>query len=56
MTQPLGYYTADEVRLAEAELFTRVPDGVPMRRAAYGLATVVAAELRARSGGVAGRA
>ncbi|MEV0364230.1 NAD(P)H-hydrate dehydratase [Nocardia fusca] len=55
MTQPLGYYTADEVRLAEAELFTRVPDGVPMRRAAYGLATVVAAELRARSGGVAGR-
>lgn len=55
MTQPRGYYTADQVRLAEAELFTRVPDGVPMRRAAHGLATVVAAELRARSGGVAGR-
>ncbi|WP_280490491.1 NAD(P)H-hydrate dehydratase [Nocardia carnea] len=50
-----GYYTADEVRAAEAELFTRVPAGEPMRRAAYGLATVVAAELRARTGGVAGR-
>ncbi|WP_459547965.1 NAD(P)H-hydrate dehydratase [Nocardia sp. X0981] len=55
MTEPRGYYTAEEVRSAEAELFTRVPDGVPMRRAAFGLATVVAAELRARSGGVAGR-
>ncbi|GAB2670188.1 NAD(P)H-hydrate dehydratase [Nocardia goodfellowii] len=50
-----GYFTADEIRAAEAELFTRVPDGVPMRRAAYGLATVVAGELRARTGGVAGR-
>ncbi|QIS09085.1 NAD(P)H-hydrate dehydratase [Nocardia arthritidis] len=50
-----GYFTADEVRAAEAELFTRVPDGVPMRRAAHGLATVVAGELRARTGGVAGR-
>ncbi|MFI5719740.1 NAD(P)H-hydrate dehydratase [Nocardia sp. NPDC051750] len=51
-----GYYTAGEVRAAEAELFTRVPEGEPMRRAAYGLARVVAAELRARTGGVAGRA
>ncbi|MCX4097176.1 NAD(P)H-hydrate dehydratase [Nocardia sp. alder85J] len=50
-----GYYTADEVRAAEAELFTRVADGVPMRRAAYGLAEVVAAELRERTGGVVGR-
>ncbi|MEU4315710.1 NAD(P)H-hydrate dehydratase [Nocardia sp. NPDC024068] len=50
-----GYYTADEVRSAEADLFTRVPAGEPMRRAAYGLAGVVAAELRARCGGVAGR-
>ncbi|MEV5649042.1 NAD(P)H-hydrate dehydratase [Nocardia sp. NPDC052254] len=50
-----GYYTADEVRAAEAELFERVAEGVPMRRAAYGLATVVAAELRERTGGVAGR-
>ncbi|WP_069163680.1 NAD(P)H-hydrate dehydratase [Nocardia altamirensis] len=51
-----GYFTADEVRAAEAELFLRVPDGVPMWRAAYGLATVVADELRARTGGIAGRA
>ncbi|NKY50453.1 NAD(P)H-hydrate dehydratase [Nocardia vermiculata] len=51
-----GYYTADEVRAAEAELFERVAAGVPMRRAAYGLAAVVAAELRARTGGIAGRA
>ncbi|WP_369640483.1 NAD(P)H-hydrate dehydratase [Nocardia sp. JMUB6875] len=49
------YYTADEVRAAEAELFTRVPAGMPMRRAAFGLAEVVARELRERSGGVAGR-
>ncbi|MEU7631919.1 NAD(P)H-hydrate dehydratase [Nocardia sp. NPDC049220] len=56
MSTQRGYFTADEVRTAEAELFTRVPDGVPMRRAAYGLATVVAAELRARTGGIAGRA
>ncbi|MEU7143000.1 NAD(P)H-hydrate dehydratase [Nocardia sp. NPDC046473] len=55
MSTQRGYYTADEVREAEAELFTRVPDGVPMQRAAHGLATVVAAELRARTGGVAGR-
>lgn len=56
MSTQLGYFTADEVRAAEAELFTRVPDGVPMRRAAHGLATVVAAELRSRTGGIAGRA
>ncbi|WP_328388222.1 NAD(P)H-hydrate dehydratase [Nocardia sp. NBC_00416] len=55
MTVPRGYYTADEVRSAEAELFTRVPDGMPMRRAAYGLAGVVTAELRDRAGAVAGR-
>ncbi|MFC3964619.1 NAD(P)H-hydrate dehydratase [Nocardia jiangsuensis] len=50
-----GYYSADQVRAAEAELFTRVADGVPMRRAAHGLATVVARELAERTGGVAGR-
>ena len=50
-----GYYTVAQVRAAEAELFTRVPDGVPMQRAAHGLARVVAAELRERTGGVAGR-
>ncbi|WP_051026652.1 NAD(P)H-hydrate dehydratase [Nocardia higoensis] len=51
-----GYFTVAEVRAAEAELFTRVPVGVPMQRAAHGLARVVAAELRERTGGVAGRA
>ncbi|AYF79388.1 NAD(P)H-hydrate dehydratase [Nocardia yunnanensis] len=51
-----AYYTADEVRAAEAELFTRVPAGMPMRRAAFGLADVMARELRERTGGVAGRA
>ncbi|MGW4631714.1 NAD(P)H-hydrate dehydratase [Nocardia sp. NPDC004415] len=56
MTDRRGYFTADQVRVAEAELFTRVPAGMPMRRAAHGLATVVAGELRARTGGVAGRA
>ncbi|MFC9892349.1 NAD(P)H-hydrate dehydratase [Nocardia sp. NPDC127579] len=55
MSQARGYFTADEVRSAEAELFTRVPGGVPMRRAAFGLANVVAGELRVRTGGVAGR-
>lgn len=55
MSTQRGYFTVDEVRAAEAELFTRVPDGVPMRRAAYGLARVIAAELRARTAGVAGR-
>ncbi|WAM16105.1 NAD(P)H-hydrate dehydratase [Rhodococcus sp. JS3073] len=50
-----GYYTADEVRAAEAPLLASLPDGALMRRAAHGLATVMAAELRARTGGVAGR-
>ncbi|MGW6423789.1 NAD(P)H-hydrate dehydratase [Nocardia sp. NPDC055053] len=56
MSDRRGYFTADEVRAAEAELFTRVPAGMPMRRAAYGLATVVADELRSETGGVVGRA
>ncbi|MFQ6393084.1 NAD(P)H-hydrate dehydratase [Nocardia sp. KC 131] len=55
MSTQRGFFTADQVRAAEAELFTRVRDGVPMRRAAHGLATVVAGELRARTGGIAGR-
>ncbi|WP_067861405.1 NAD(P)H-hydrate dehydratase [Nocardia shimofusensis] len=50
-----GYFGVAEVRAAEAELFTRAPEGVPMQRAAHGLARVVAAELRERTGGVAGR-
>ncbi|MFD6267821.1 NAD(P)H-hydrate dehydratase [Nocardia asteroides] len=55
MADRRGYFTADQVRAAEAELFTRVPAGMPMRRAARGLATVVAGELRSGTGGVAGR-
>ncbi|TCJ94422.1 bifunctional ADP-dependent NAD(P)H-hydrate dehydratase/NAD(P)H-hydrate epimerase [Nocardia alba] len=55
MSDRRGYYTVDEVRAAEAELFTRVPAGVPMRRAAFGLAGVVVDELRSLTGGVVGR-
>ncbi|MEV0945873.1 NAD(P)H-hydrate dehydratase [Rhodococcus sp. NPDC049939] len=51
-----SYYTADEVRSAEAPLLASLPEGALMHRAAYGLAAVVASELRARTGGVAGRA
>ena len=49
------YYTADAIRAAEAPLLASLPDGTLMRRAAYGLATAIAAELRARTGGIAGR-
>ncbi|MEK8072359.1 NAD(P)H-hydrate dehydratase [Rhodococcoides navarretei] len=50
-----GYYTPEQIRNAEAPLLNSLPDGTLMRRAAYGLATVVAGELAARTGGVAGR-
>ena len=49
------YYTADEIREAEAPLLASLPEGGLMRRAAFGLATAIARELRARTGGVAGR-
>ena len=49
------YYTADEIREAEAPLLASLPDGGLMRRAAYGLATAIARELVARTGGIAGR-
>ncbi|MCV7431686.1 NAD(P)H-hydrate dehydratase [Mycolicibacterium bacteremicum] len=49
------YYTADAIRAAEAPLLATQPDGTLMRRAAYGLAMLTAAELRRRTGGVAGR-
>jgi hydroxyethylthiazole kinase-like uncharacterized protein yjeF len=49
------YYTADAIRAAEAPLLASLPDGALMRRAAYGLATAIARELTARTGGVAGR-
>jgi hydroxyethylthiazole kinase-like uncharacterized protein yjeF len=49
------YYTADEIRDAEAPLLASLPDGVLMRRAAYGLAGAIARELHSRTGGIAGR-
>ena len=49
------YYSADAIREAEAPLLADLPDGALMRRAAYGLADAIIAELTARTGGVAGR-
>lgn len=49
------YYSVDAIRDAEAPLLASLPDGALMRRAAFGLATQIAAELTARTGGVAGR-
>jgi ADP-dependent NAD(P)H-hydrate dehydratase / NAD(P)H-hydrate epimerase len=49
------YYYADAIREAEAPLLASLPDGVLMRRAAYGLAVEIIAELTARTGGVVGR-
>ena len=49
------YYTADAIRAAEAPLLASMPEGALMRRAAYPLSVAVARELRARTGGVAGR-
>jgi hydroxyethylthiazole kinase-like uncharacterized protein yjeF len=49
------YYTADQIRAAEAPLLAALPDGVLMRRAAHGLANAIVAELRFRAGGVTGR-
>lgn len=49
------YYTAEQIRAAESPLLAVLPDGVLMRRAAFGLAVATADELRRRSGGVAGR-
>lgn len=49
------YYTADAIRAAEAPLLASLPDGALMRRAAYGLATVIAGQLRRHTGAVNGR-
>jgi hydroxyethylthiazole kinase-like uncharacterized protein yjeF len=49
------YYSADAIRDAEAPLLQSLPDGVLMRRAAYGLATAIGRELISRTGGVSGR-
>lgn len=45
-----SFYTADEIRAGEAPLLASLPDGVLMRRAAYGLATAIARELGTVSG------
>lgn len=50
-----SYYSAGQIKAAEAPLLAGLPDGVLMRRAASGLAVAIAAELRRRTGGVAGR-
>lgn len=50
------FHSVAAVRASEAPLLASLPDGVLMRRAAHGLAHVVAAELKERTGGVAGRA
>ncbi|MDQ2637291.1 MAG: hypothetical protein M3Y83_10485, partial [Actinomycetota bacterium] len=38
------YYTVEVIRAAEAPLLASLPDGVLMRRAAFGLATAIARE------------
>jgi hydroxyethylthiazole kinase-like uncharacterized protein yjeF len=49
------YFSVDAIRDAEAPLLASLPDGVLMKRAAFGLATAILGELTARTGGVAGR-
>ncbi|MEK1148441.1 bifunctional ADP-dependent NAD(P)H-hydrate dehydratase/NAD(P)H-hydrate epimerase, partial [Mycobacterium ulcerans] len=49
------YYSVDAIRDAEAPLLASLPDGVLMRRAAFGLATEIGRELTRRSGGIFGR-
>ena len=51
----LRYYSADVIRGAEAPLLASLPEGALMRRAAFGLATAIATELRRRTGGVSAR-
>ncbi|MDC3726035.1 NAD(P)H-hydrate dehydratase [Rhodococcus sp. Rp3] len=50
-----SFHPSDVVRAAEAPLLESLPEGALMRRASYGLARVVASELRERTGGIAGR-
>ena len=49
------YYTAQQIRDAEAPLLAALPDGALMRRAAWPLSVAIAAELKARTGGISGR-
>ncbi|MFC4853301.1 NAD(P)H-hydrate dehydratase [Actinophytocola glycyrrhizae] len=51
----LEVWTTGQVRAAEDRLLARTPDGALMRRAAFGVATVVAGLLREHTGGTAGR-
>ena len=48
------YYTADEIREAEAPLLASLPEGRLMRRAAFGLATAIIRELVLLTGGISG--
>ena len=49
------YYTAEQIRAAEAPLLAALPDGALMRRAATGLANAISGELGRCTGGIAGR-
>jgi NAD(P)H-hydrate repair Nnr-like enzyme with NAD(P)H-hydrate epimerase domain len=49
------YYTADEIREAEAPLLASLPEGGLMRRAAFGLAAAIVCELVLLTGGISGR-
>jgi ADP-dependent NAD(P)H-hydrate dehydratase / NAD(P)H-hydrate epimerase len=49
------YYTADEIREAEAPLLASLPEGGLMRRAAFGLASAIVRELVLLTGGIFGR-
>ncbi|RFD25486.1 bifunctional ADP-dependent NAD(P)H-hydrate dehydratase/NAD(P)H-hydrate epimerase [Mycobacterium uberis] len=49
------YYSVAAIRDAEAPLLASLPDGVLMKRAAYGFASVIVRELVVRTGGVTGR-
>lgn len=42
------YYSVAAIRDAEASLLASLPDGVLMKRAAYGLASVIIRELAVR--------
>ena len=49
------YYSADAIRAGRSPAAGSLPDGALMRRAAFGLASAIASELRAATGGIAGR-
>lgn len=50
-----GAWSVERVRAAEDAVLARTPEGVLMRRAAFGAATVAARMLTQHTGGVAGR-